>query len=311
MSNIKKKNNNKNIIKKGNLKSVSKNTNTKKKTMTVIEEIPRKNTSKNNQLKNKTVASKKSNYTKIQGKVLEEKKKKKEQVNNKKQIKQNKQVARNIKKEKLAKERTLKRRIGLVLLSFAIKIKNLFIKIFNLLKILLINIVKIIKKIPLFFKKIFQFTKNKLFSKKNIKNMKTKKTKKVKKENKRKSINEDVLSTKKIIWQKNKLSQNKNTKKPLRSLTGRVLPSTFLKGDRKIRKTYYLKESLIFMIIFTLIDFIGFYRIKKLDMFHIFDNSVWNIVLTTTLTMLIIFIGSYIIDYIITESTLRIRKRKR
>ena len=94
-------------------------------------------------------------------------------------------------------------------------------------------------------------------------------------------------------------------------MTGRVLPSSFLKADRKIRKTFYLKEALIFMIVFTLIDFIGFYRIKKIDMFHIFDNSIGNIVLTTTFTMLIIFIGTYIIDYIITEVTLRIRKRKR
>ena len=102
-----------------------------------------------------------------------------------------------------------------------------------------------------------------------------------------------------------------NVKKPLRSLTGRVLPSTFLKGDKKIRKTYYLKESLIFMIVLTLFDFIGFYKIKKIDMLHIFDNSIWNIVLTITLTMLITFFGTYIIDYLVTEITLRIRKRKR
>ena len=130
------------------------------------------------------------------------------------------------------------------------------------------------------------------------------------KRKKEKLLEEDIVPRKVVSWKKHKQT-DVNVRKPLRSITGRVLPSTFLKADRKIRKTFYLKEALIFMIVFTLIDFIGFYRVKKIDMFHIFDNSIWNIVLTTTLTMLIIFIGTYMLDYIVTEITLRIRKRKR
>ena len=64
------------------------------------------------------------------------------------------------------------------------------------------------------------------------------------------------------------------------------------------------------MLIITLIDFIGFYKIKNIDMLHVFDNSLWNIIITITITMLIIFIGVYTIDYMITEITLRIRKKR-
>ena len=170
------------------------------------------------------------------------------------------------------------------------------------------TIVKLIKKIPLLLKKLYLLIKNKIIKlKKDNKNIKTKK------DNKSKDIKnekEEIQEQNELVWNKSKVIKTNNMK-PLRSLTGRVLPSTFLKGDRKIRKTYYLKESLIFMIILTLIDFIGFYRIKKIDMLHIFDSSIWNIVITITLTMLITFSASYLIDYFTTEIILRIRKRKR
>ncbi len=175
-----------------------------------------------------------------------------------------------------------------------------------------------IKNIPILVKKGYLFIKDK-FSKLKFrdekKKLKVKKKKiesielKKKNKNKKEIIKEEIVDNT-LVWNKSDVFKTNNMK-PLRSLTGRVLPSTFLKGDRKIRKTFYLKEALIFMIILTLFDFIGFYRIKMIDMLHIFDNSIWNIVLTVTLTLLITFIGSYVIDYFVTEITLRHRKRKR
>ena len=311
-NNTKKKNTNTKSTKNNSTALKNKNTgaNTNKKTT---------KTSKNTETNKKS--TKKSNYNKVQGKVLEDKKKKTEQEKKKKVVKQNKQVARNIKKENEQKEKKFLRKIYLVLLSVVIKVKNFFVNLFK-------NIKKGFIKFGLLLKKIFISIKDKI---KNIGKIKTKKkskkTKKTKKEKKVKKTKEIVLEPKKNkkikfnildkLKRKNKPKKNKKIKdknvrqrKPLRSLTGRVLPSTFLKADRKIRKTIYIKESLIFMIIITIIDFIGFYKTNYLDMLHIFDNSLWNIVITITLTMLITLVGVYIIDYMVTEITLRIRKKR-
>ena len=283
-------------------KSNKSNINNKKK-VTKTNNLNKKNQSTKKIIKEEPVLKKtvkKSNYNKIQSKVLEEKNKKNEQNKNKKIVKQNKQVARNIKKEKEKKERSFKRKALLILLSILIKLKNLFINIFKLIKKLILLIIKLFGKIILLIKMLFL----KIKIKKNIKEEKNNKIEEKEEElEDTKEYNKLVVNEKKII--------RINNRKPLRSLTGRVLPSTFLKGDRKIRKTYYLKEALIFMIILTLIDFMGFYRVKKIDMFHLFDNSIWNIVLTTSLTLLVTFFASYIIDYFVTETTLRIRKRKK
>ena len=265
--------------------------------------------------KNKTNTSsektKKSNYTKIQDKVLQNKKILDEKEKVRKQNKQNKQVERNIKKEKEKESRSLKRKIFLLILSSLIKFKNFIISFLIFIKKVFIIIFHLIINIPIVFKRLFEFIKLKLnFSNKSKKKTLHKKKKDFKKLKPKKQIIEDEYIPKKVLkWEKKSIYTC--SQKPFRSFTGRVLPSTFLKGDRKLRKTYYLKESLLFTIFITLINFIGFYRIKKIDMLHIFDNSLWNVLLTLSLTILVMFIGCFFIDYFTTEILLRFRKRKK
>ena len=97
----------------------------------------------------------------------------------------------------------------------------------------------------------------------------------------------------------------------MKSFTGMVLPITFMKGDRKKRKKVYLQESLLFAVLITAVDFVLFYKTSYFDMLHIFDNNIWNLIVTTFLTLLIMFIGSYILDYILTETILKIKRKKR
>ena len=82
------------------------------------------------------------------------------------------------------------------------------------------------------------------------------------------------------------------------------------KGGKKRRKTIYLKEALLFTIILTLIDILGFYKTRYIDYLRIFDNNIWNLVATICLTLLVLFIASFLLDLIITETILKINRKK-
>ena len=301
--------NTKNNSKKNNNNiKIKANNNTKKKTTTNNKNNSKNITNSNSNTKINN--SKKSNYNKIQDKVLENKKTEKEKDNRKKEVKQKKQVVRKEKKIQIAKDRTLKRKVVLLLLSIVIKIKYLFVKLYHCLKNSLIFIIICIKKFGIFLKNSFLNFLSKIKNHKgNKKNKKEKKEKKVKEKKKeKKERNKKILIEEKK--EKDAVLKKKVKIKLLRSLTGRIFPTTFLKGDKKRRKTIYLKEALILAIFITIIDFIGFYNSNYFDMLHIFDNSLLNLVATITLTLLIVFIGAYLIDLMVTEIFLKIRKKK-
>ena len=89
------------------------------------------------------------------------------------------------------------------------------------------------------------------------------------------------------------------------------MPITSLKMDKKKRRKVYFREALIFSVILTTFDFIAFYKLSIFDMLNIFDVSLWNILITVILTFLIILLGSYLLDYIITEIIIKINRNKR
>ena len=62
----------------------------------------------------------------------------------------------------------------------------------------------------------------------------------------------------------------------IRSITGRIMPITFLKGDKKLRRTIYLKEALIFSVFLTVLDFIAFYKLSYFDMLHLIRHLLVN-----------------------------------
>ena len=89
------------------------------------------------------------------------------------------------------------------------------------------------------------------------------------------------------------------------------MPITSLKMDRKIRRKIYFKEALIFSLVLTTFDFIAIYKFSYFEMINLFDVSLWNIITTIVLTFLILLLGSYILDYIITEIIIRISKKNK
>ena len=76
------------------------------------------------------------------------------------------------------------------------------------------------------------------------------------------------------------------------------------------RKNIYLKESLLFSIIFTLIDTICFYKFSFANILTIFDNSMWNLIVTISLTLLVLLIATYIVDYVMTEIMIKKYNKK-
>ena len=93
-------------------------------------------------------------------------------------------------------------------------------------------------------------------------------------------------------------------------MSGRVLPTGKSKSDKRRRKTIYLKEALIFTIILTSIDVIGFYNTPYLDILEIFDNALWNLYATLGFTLLFLLIGSFLIDLWVTEIIIKLKRRK-
>ena len=96
----------------------------------------------------------------------------------------------------------------------------------------------------------------------------------------------------------------------IKSLTGRILPLSLTKWDKKRRKNIYLKEAILFSISLTLIDVYCFYNLSFMNILNVFDNSVWNLITTVALTLVVLLMLSYIIDYLITESIVRKYQRK-
>ena len=63
------------------------------------------------------------------------------------------------------------------------------------------------------------------------------------------------------------------------------------------------------MILFTALDVICFYHTTFLDILNIFDNNIWNLIATLCLTLLILLIGTFFLDMILTESIISFKKR--
>ena len=213
-----------------------------------------------------------------------------------------------------------------VMISIVICIKKTFIAIWHFLKkipfffkyifIKLINLFKRREKEPKAKKKKKSKRKKEEKIKKKVKDKQEDKKisllekLKIKRLNRKKRKEEkNILNEKKSIKERIKqIKENKNLEKSekksinnnltkenielkksvIRSITGRIMPITSLKMDKKKRKKIYFKESLIFSIFLTMFDFISFYKLSYIDMLHIFDTSLWNIIVTVILTFLII-----------------------
>ena len=87
------------------------------------------------------------------------------------------------------------------------------------------------------------------------------------------------------------------------------LPLNFNKSDKKKRRKIYLKEAFVITIILTVVDIYGFYNVPSIKIFNIFDSNIWNLVLTISLTVVFIFLGSYFLDMILTELTIKKLKK--
>ena len=252
--------------------------------------IKKNSYSEDKNTKSSTIKTK-SNYHKVKEKVSKQQKIQNEKDKRKKEIKKKKHEVR-IQKQEEIKNRTLFKKIKLILLSIFIKTKNFFLK--RLVKMKK-NIIKKYNCIKSFMTKLLKKkVKNKVFEKnandeiKQIEYLK----------------NDKELQTEIDLEEVNKKDV------VLKSLFGRVLPMTFTKGDKKRRKTIYLKEGLVLSISLTLIDVICFYKVPTMNILTIFDNNIWNLVATFCFSLLVLLVCSYLIDYLITEFTLRRLRKK-
>jgi len=96
-----------------------------------------------------------------------------------------------------------------------------------------------------------------------------------------------------------------------KSLFGKKLPVMFNKKDKKIRKKTYIKEALFLAGIITIIDIIGIYKLKFMNIIVLFDNNIFNFILTIILTFIVLFVVFYYIDFMITEKMIKSLKRKK
>lgn len=264
-----KTNNSKNLKNKQILNKTKNKINSKKssKKTPVKENKKEVNIKVNNQ-------KKKSNYHKVQQKATKKIQEQKE-ISNRKKIVRNKKHEVRIKKQEEIKNRTFLKKIKLIILSYFIKTKKIIIK----------NLKNIKKYISLFQQKLFIFFKTKKNRRED-----TSKFQDLKKINEQAKLQEtkeqEDLQEKKVFF---------------KSLFGKKIPNSSTKSDRKRRKTIYLKEALLFSIIMTLIDIVLFYKVSSINILTIFDNNIWNLVVTIFLTLLILLISSYLFDYLITE----------
>lgn len=298
------------------LNSVNKNT-VKKNNKTINQ--PKKNKVEKTPNKNS------NHYQKIQKKVMEDAKEARSKKTTKTKKHLNSKTASNTQEIKLdtnngkknknsstSKSRKIIFTLKTSLLKFCQAIKDIFIKIVAFIK-------KNSKKICFGLQKVFKIIKFKII---NI--FKKEKSNSLKKEKLLKKEKKNLLSQKIIEFkskkkingpgkeQKDNLPEAKtkyeiiNLDYPIiKSLTGRILPLTLTKWDRKRRKNIYLKEAILFSITLTLIDVYCFYNLSFMNILNVFDNSVWNLIATITLTLVILLFLSYLIDYLITESIVR------
>ena len=252
--------------------------------------IKKNSYSEDKNTKSSTIKTK-SNYHKVKEKVSKQQKIQNEKDKRKKEIKKKKHEVR-IQKQEEIKNRTLFKKIKLILLSIFIKTKNFFLK--RLVKMKK-NIIKKYNCIKSFITKLLK--------------------KKVKNKVCENSANDEIkqieyLKNDKELQTEIDLEEVNKKDVVLKSLFGRVLPMTFTKGDKKRRKTIYLKEGLVLSISLTLIDLICFYKVPTMNILTIFDNNIWNLVATFCFSLLVLLVCSYLIDYLITEFTLRRLRKK-
>lgn len=283
----------------------------KKLNSTSKNTIKNKNKS-NNQTKKgkieKTPDKTNNHYQKIQKKVMKNTKvpktKKntkskncldKKMLDNKQDIKLNPDNDKKIKKSKNVSSSKNKKIIFTLkasILKFGRITKNIFIKIIDFLK-------KISKKMYFNLLKLFKTIKSKI-----IKLFKREK-KQIKKSLKEKKQVPEKVYNKNLTEEKIKYEITNLDYPVIKSLTGRILPLTLTKWDKKRRRNIYLKEAILFSMILTLIDVYCFYNLSFMNILNIFDNSVWNLIATIAITLMILLLLSYLIDYLITESMVR------
>ena len=82
------------------------------------------------------------------------------------------------------------------------------------------------------------------------------------------------------------------------------------KEDKKLRKKRYLKESIVFAIIITFIYLILYIIFDDINLLRLSDIKIFNVISTICVLLVFGYIFSFIIDYIVSELWVKIRRKR-
>lgn len=130
-----------------------------------------------------------------------------------------------------------------------------------------------------------------------------------KKDKIKKNIINDELKHDNLVNNDENLIKKKNNQKE--KIEANEILKEINKNNRKRRRKKYLKESLLFTIIILLIDIILYFITDYVSILRLFDIEYLNIIVTIVIVLLLLFIGSFIIDYLISELLIEFKRRLR
>jgi len=139
------------------------------------------------------------------------------------------------------------------------------------------------------------------------KNEKTKKVKETKKDVKDKKILiDDNSDLEKELERQNKETKDLLTTNPSLEKTIKIINSDL----RKERVKGYLKESLIFTLIILVINIIIYFFTDEISFLRLFDIEYLNIIVTIIPFVILLFIGTFLINFLISELFRFVRKKR-
>lgn len=97
----------------------------------------------------------------------------------------------------------------------------------------------------------------------------------------------------------------KGPEKVARTILGIDLPSQMTSEDRKERKKFYVKDALIFAIIIPILDLFAMLFIDSYTYLMITNSAPLNYLITLLLDFTLIFLITYLIDYIFGEDAVK------
>lgn len=93
-------------------------------------------------------------------------------------------------------------------------------------------------------------------------------------------------------------------------LNDNLVFATKNKDYKKKRRKKYLRESLIFTLIFLIIDLVLYFTPLEVNVLCLFDIKYLNIIVTIIISMISLFVVSFILNYLISELLLKSKIRK-